>query len=262
MSRKRDIAAHFGAAAASYDQHAQAQRHAADALLARLDTALAGCPPRRALEFGCGTGYLSRGLLARWPDCDWLISDIAPAMVEHCRQQLDGPLARRARFALIDAEQPRLAASDIGGDFELIASSLAFQWFERPGDALAQLYALLAPGGRLAIATLGADSFAEWRASHRALGLPCGVAEYPRAAALAALAPSAARRSLTEERHLVGYRDGRDFLHALKSIGAALPDSGYRSLPAGALRRVLRHFDSTGARISYHLIYLLLEKPR
>ena len=261
MSRKRDIAAHFGSATASYDHHAQAQRHAADALLARLDAALAGRAPRRALEFGCGTGYLSRGLLARWPDCDWLISDISAAMLASCHQRLGTTRGRPPRFAVLDAEHPQLSTSD-GDGFELIASSLAFQWFERPGDALARLYALLTPGGRLAIATLGADSFAEWHASHRALGLPCGVPAYPDEAALTALLPAAGRASLSAERHVIRYRDGRDFLHALKGIGAALPGAGYRSLPAGTLRRLLRHFDRGETQITYHLLYLLLEKPR
>jgi malonyl-CoA O-methyltransferase len=257
--RKAEIAAHFSRAAEHYDQHADAQRAAADRLLALLDEQLAGKPPSSALEFGCGTGYLSRGLLARWPSCNWLISDISADMLAHCEGELRAEqlVGKTTRFALIDAENPQ-----IDTEFALITSSLAFQWFEQPAAALARLYSLLAPGGRLQIATLGSGSFAEWRASHTALDLPCGAANYPDAATLLAMAPNAGKAQLRESSLQIGYRSGRDFLHALKGIGADLPTTGYRGLSAAQMRRVLRHFDAEfSGRISYHLLYLIVEKP-
>lgn len=253
MSRKHTIAARFGEAADSYDQHAEVQRHAADQLLAQLSQALAEQPPLRALEFGCGTGYLSQRLTQRWPACDWLISDISADMVAHCRQRLGDS---SMRFSVLDAEHAALDER-----FDLITSSLAFQWMEQPRETLARLFAQLNPGGQLRIATLGADSFAEWRASHTALDLPCGTPSYPGMQALAAMAPTAATATLSAETYRIDYRHGRDFLRALKGIGAGLPGCDYRGLSAGELRRVLRHFDAHGTQITYQLLYLSLEKP-
>lgn len=248
MGRKRDIAARFGSAAQSYDSHAEVQRHAADALAANLPDVA----PKRGLEIGCGTGYLSSALLARWPEASWLFSDISADMLSHCRNRLGDSTAD---FATLDAEQIALDQR-----FDLIASSLAFQWFEQPARTLAKLFEHLAPGGQLHIATLGAGSFAEWRDCHEVLGLPCGTPNYADADSLRAFAPNNAVASLREEDYVIEYGSGRDFLRALKGIGAGLPDRGYRGLSAGEMRKVLREFDSRGDRITYHLLYLTLER--
>ena len=56
---KRQVAASFSRAAASYDSVAALQRAVADALLARLPVDLR---PQRWLDLGCGTGYCTRAL--------------------------------------------------------------------------------------------------------------------------------------------------------------------------------------------------------
>lgn len=253
MGRKRDIAARFGSAAQSYDSHAEVQRHAADTLAASLPDLV----PTHALEIGCGTGYLSQALITRWPQAQWLFSDISADMLAHCRRRLGRQRLGEtsADFAALDAEHLELDQR-----FDLIASSLAFQWFEQPAQTLAKLFDHLAPGGQLHIATLGAGSFAEWRDCHDELGLPCGTSDYPNAAELRALVPSEATACLSEEDYAIDYGSGRDFLRALKGIGAGLPECGYRGLSAGEMRKVLREFDSRGDRITYHLLYLTLEK--
>jgi malonyl-CoA O-methyltransferase len=103
----------------------------------------------------------------------------------------------------MDGEHP-----DQRGPFDIIASSLAFQWFADLPAAIARLRALLAPGGWLAFATLAEGSFAEWRA---ACGdQPCGIPDYPDAARLAA---SGLRVEV--EHHRVDFGSARDFLRHL-----------------------------------------------
>lgn len=225
MSRKKAIAGAFSAAAATYESAARAQVWAAERLVERLDTLAA---PVSVLELGCGTGLLTRRLDAALPTGSRIFAtDLSPAMIAAARTLLPN-----VSFAVMDAEAPHVA-----GPFDLIVSSLAAQWFADLPTALARLSALLAPGGRLLLATLGSGTFAQWKDAHRALGLESGVPDYPETQALAAWLPGARVESATLT---LDYSDGRDFLKSLEALGAQTPRLGHRPLPPGQLRRIIR----------------------
>ncbi|MBB3267002.1 malonyl-CoA O-methyltransferase [Azospirillum sp. OGB3] len=251
--RKAAIAAAFGKAAPRYEEHAAVQRIAAERLAERV--ARLSLPPRpRVLEIGCGTGFLSRALRERIGPADWLLTDLSPDMLARCRAALGDPAD--SEFRIVDGEQP-----DLDGSFDLIVSSLALQWFRDPAAALARWAGLLAPGGRIAIATLAADSFREWREAHHALGLEAGVPTYPTRHGLDRLWPAGGSGSMEEERLLRRHTDGLEFLAELKGIGAHLPAEGRRPLPSGALRRVLRRLERPeGLTMTHHIAYGLFRK--
>lgn len=251
--RKAAIAAAFGKAAPGYEDHAAVQRIAAERLAERV--ARLPLPPRpRVLEIGCGTGFLSRALRERIGPAEWLFTDLSPDMLARCRAALGDPAD--SEFRIVDGEAP-----DIDGPFDLIVSSLALQWFRDPAAALARWAGLLAPGGRIAFATLAADSFREWREAHRALGLEAGVPAYPTRHDLDRLWPAGGTGSVEEERLLRRHADGLEFLAELKGIGAHLPAEGRRPLPPGALRRVLRRLERPeGLTMTHHIAYGLFRK--
>lgn len=244
MTRKDRVVAAFAAAAKTYDSAAEAQALAAD-LLARRVLGEPPPPSPRVLEIGCGTGLLTRRLLPELGG-EWLITDIAPAMVTAARAA-----APDAGFRVMDGEHP-----DVAGPFDLIVSNLAAQWFADLPGSLTRLTALLAPGGRLVLSTLGRDTFREWRDAHAALGLDCGTPTYPTAAALAAALPSDRPSKVVAEPFVVRYADGRAFLGTLKAIGAGTPAAGHRPLSAAAMRRVLAVLGAP-ATITYE--YLIAE---
>ena len=84
---KRQVAASFSRAAASYDSVAELQRAVGGALL---DSLPDGFVPERWLDLGCGTGHFSRVLAERFPTADGLALDIAEGMLQHARP-LGGP---------------------------------------------------------------------------------------------------------------------------------------------------------------------------
>ena len=84
-NRSAAVAQSFGARAATYDEHADLQRGVAE----RLARLLPQRASPRVLELGCGTGLFSRHLLARYPDGTFLLTDLAPSMVEQCRRNLE-----------------------------------------------------------------------------------------------------------------------------------------------------------------------------
>lgn len=228
------VADAFGRAA-HYDAHAAVQRIVAR----RLADRIAALPLRQAprvLEIGCGTGFLGIGLVDRWPGARWTMTDISPAMIDRARARFSG---RDIGFAVMDGEKPALS-----GKFDLICSSLTFQWFADLAGSVTRLRRLLAPGGRLAFTTLTAGSFTEWRRAHG--DLPAGTHDYPTVQALAALG-----LDVTVETIPMAHAGAREFLHSVKDIGAGTPRTGHRPLTPGQLRGVMARFEASGATASY-----------
>ena len=245
---KSRIARRFGAAAGHYDAASPLQREAAQRLAQRV-LALPLPPQPRVLEIGCGTGHLTRQLLPALGGT-WIVSDIALAMTAECRRWL-GPAAH---YLVMDGERPALAA----GGFDLILASLATQWFLDLPAALAALAPLLASGGHLAMATLGAGTFAEWRSAHETAGVKAATPVYPDASALRRAFPAGLAVEVKEENFVEPLDDPLEFLRGLRRIGADTPAPGARPLTAGRLRQVLRAFAAAGhAGISYHLLYAM-----
>jgi len=249
---KAHIAARFDAAAARYDAHSPLQREAA-LRLARRVMALPAAAPQRVLEIGCGTGHLTRALCDRIGG-EWTLSDIAPAMVHGCARSLSAP----RNYLIMDAERPALKPAS----FDLIVSSLTAQWFAHLPATLAALCALLAPGGRLALATLGRDTFAEWRRAHATLGLQPATHDYPGAAELAQAFPAFMDTEVSEESIVMPLGSPLDFARGLRAIGADSPRPGSRPLGAGQLRRVLRQLAAEAPDgITYRLLYAVARRP-
>jgi malonyl-CoA O-methyltransferase len=245
--RKQRISEAFGAAAARYDDHAAPQRAAA-ALVAELAVRQHPGGVSRILEIGCGTGFLTRDIQAHWPGAELVVTDVAPEMVGRVAQ---GGLVA-GTFLTMDGEQP---AFD-GPWFDLILSSLAFQWFDDLGGAVLRLVGLLRPGGSLFFSTMGQGSFARWRAAHAACGLIAGVPDYPGLDDLQAMLDSYPDAFAFDEHYDLVCSGARDLTTHLKGIGAAVPVEGRVPLTPPQLRRVMAAYDATdeGTEV-YHLLF-------
>jgi len=154
-------------------------------------------------------------------------------------------------FVTMDGEEP---AFD-GPWFDLILSSLAFQWFDDPGQGIARLTGLLRPGGSLIFSTMGADSFGEWRAAHAAVGAMAGTPPYPALSALRAMLAGYPDAFAFDEHWPHDFGGARGFLAHLKGIGATVPVSGHDALSPGQLRAVMRAFDAAGGMATYHVLF-------
>jgi malonyl-CoA O-methyltransferase len=243
IDRKARIAQAFSLGATTYDNAATVQWSVAHRLAERIESAAAESP-QRILEIGCGTGLLSAQLARAFPDCDLLLTDIAPSMLDRCRARM----GNRHRYQLLDGERPE----ELSGQFDLIVSSLAFQWFSDLRGGLSLLSKHLVPRGRLLFATLGCDTFTEWRQVHTDRGLSCGTHHYPRAEDFPW--PDGFSHRLHAEWLVQSHTNGLDFVRNLRVIGAHEPISGYRSLAPGAFRRLLTSLDD-GFSVTYHVLY-------
>ncbi len=240
MIRRHQVTATFGAAAQRYFQYARVQRHAALYLADSLNRLAL---PRQAnvLELGCGTGLLSNLLLRHRPEGAFLLTDASLPMLLEARRHLPG----QARFAVMDAESPA-----VNDTYDLIASNLTWQWFDSPLRSFSRWMALLKPGGWLAVTTLGEKTFQEWAAACIEERLPSGILTHPTRREWESL-PVA----VSEELLSIAHPSALTFLRELHAVGADHPATGYRPLPGGTLRTLLRRHQE-GFTISYHLYYI------
>lgn len=244
-ARKAQIGAAFAAAAARYDESAHVQR-----LVARHLAAFAHAeqitPKADILEIGCGTGLLTREIRETWPHARLTATDIAPQMIAATARH---DLA--ARLLLMDGEAPAF------GDerFDLILSSLTFQWFDDLPAAVARLYDLLKPGGVLLFATMGAESFASWRRAHAKAGQSAGMPEYPALADLEAMLAHLPASRAWEETVPLPQQGGQALIRHFRAIGAHVPRQGYQPLGPATLRHVIDIFDQDGGATQYHILY-------
>ena len=248
ISCKRDIMHAFDKAH-HYHQHAQVQQQVAETLTQRLPQISAPQKPR-ILEIGCGTGFLSLPLLQRWPDGAFVLSDLSLAMVQRCRNTL-AQEKKNVHYAVMDGEQPALSS-----DFDLIAASLVFQWFVDPITSLANLGHLLRPGGHLLFATLGTQTFREWRVACTNHGIHSGLQSYPTASAWIQGWQPLGSTQMHESYITINHPSCLAFLQGLKAIGATVAKPDYRSQSASVLRQLIRSLDqSNGFSITYHILY-------
>jgi len=247
----RRVAARFDNAAASYDAHSAAQRHAARRLAERI-VPLGLSPRPRVLEIGCGTGHLTEQLAIHLPGATILATDLAPAMVDACRTRLGAN--PRQDFAVMDGRHPTSA------DFyDLICGNLVAQWFDDLPGACARQAAQLAPGGVLALCLPGGETFREWRTAHERLGFAAGTLALPTADHCRAALPAHGSLHIETEYWIDQPPGGLDFLRSLRAIGADTPAPGHIPLPPAKLRRVLREVGATPT-ITYEFIYLFWQR--
>lgn len=205
----------FERAAASYDSAADVQRRICTRLAAELP---ATPPPARLLDAGCGTGYARALLQARFPEADYLALDLSPGMLAR--------LAAPCRRIAGDLEHLPLGNASI----DLYWSSLAVQWCEL-AKALAEARRVLRPGGRLALASLGPDTFHELRAAFAGVDDYRHTLAFHSPAEIRQIASNAGLLAVAVHQHteIAHYPDFRSLLKAVKAIGANQVGSGRRT---------------------------------
>ena len=100
-----------------------------------------GPAPRRVLELACGTGEVTRLLLSLGHEVTAL--DFSEAMLDVARRKHEA--ARGLRFLLADAENPM----EPDGSYDAIVCRHLVWTLTTPGQAFAEWYRMLKPGGTL-----------------------------------------------------------------------------------------------------------------
>lgn len=247
----------FSMAAATYDAVAHVQREVANHVLAQLDI---GAAPRRVLDIGCGTGYLTRRLAAMWPQA-WVEGvDSAAGMIDRARQQADHE--GRPFFTLADAVA--YAGTPPQTPYDVLVSSSSLQWMPPLHRTLAHLAGLMRPGGSFAFAVMLDHTLHELQLAQAqvAPGMPPAVPLPSSFTVLAAL--TAARLECSEatvSHHVVHAASASALLRDLRAVGATGGmDARRRHLTRMEMRQLCEYYDAnfrdaTGVVATYRVGY-------
>lgn len=271
---KQVVAKRFGRQAAQYDEHAKVQKIMARRLLEKLDQE-APWTPKRILEIGCGTGYLTERLVQRYPEAELVAIDLSSAMLRVAQDKigLSHPTVQ-IKWIEADAEQ---FVDEPGDPWDLIISNATFQWFQQPLQTARAYRERLAEDGMFLFATFGPDTFTEL---HHAFGEAeqalYGMERNRHGQPFVSLdewkqALSNNNQVVSAEEHyeIERYEDVRAFLRSIQKIGAthAAKDTGSNRTSRSLLLKMIEEYDrmyrkkdeySGGSYVpaTYHCLYV------
>ncbi len=254
---KRQVAASFSRAAASYDSVAELQRNVGTQLIQRLP---AQFQPQRWLDLGSGTGYFSRALAGAWPQAYGVAMDIAEGMLQHAR-----PLGGAQGYVVGDAERLPVRSASV----DLLFSSLAVQWCSDFAAVLAEARRSLQPGGVMAFASLCVGTLRELRESWQAVDGLVHVNRFRHFEDYQRLCGESGLHVLCLEQvpHVLYYPDVRGLTHELKALGAHNLNPGRnggltgRARMTGLLQAYEQFRQPQGLPATYQVVYAVLHKP-
>lgn len=266
MIDKKLLQKRFSVRAATYDRYARVQKKMAGQLMedARRRTIE---PPRRILEIGCGTGYLTERLRQRFPTAEITAVDLAPGMLEMARRRLKDD---SIRWICGDIEEMELTES-----YDLIVSNAAFQWFNELPQTIRKLREQLDAGGSLLFSTFGESTFHEMRASFAKATRQLGVnvaspgQTFLSLSELLALCEEAVENSDLisgkESIKIETFANVRDFFTSIQKIGASNSNATGRIQRPSLLKEMMRNYEKdfrSGGQIpaTYHCLFISIEK--
>ncbi len=163
MDEGTKVGAGFDTAAEQYDEVLRHNREGA----ARLVGALPDGRFDDVLDVGCGTGFVSEQMVARFGTARITGVDPSAGMLDQFRAKLeDLPVeATLIQAGVHDMDVPDAA-------FDAVVSGMAFHWFPEKPAALAAMARRLRPGGVLGILASGTGTDEEFRTILEAIEPP------------------------------------------------------------------------------------------
>ncbi len=141
MINKRRIKKSFNAHACSYDQSAHLQQKVAREVVAQVGALKIN--PTSIVDIGTGTGYIALALKQLFPCAASQACDIAYGMVVVAKAKGEKLFGTNLDFINADAE----CLPYRGEIFDLVVSSLAYQWLSDWKNGLREVLRVLQSGG-------------------------------------------------------------------------------------------------------------------
>lgn len=246
---KHQIAEQFGQAATVYNAQANLQREGAARLLDLMMAHAAKLPLGVILEIGCGTGFITQGLIQNFSQYSLEITDLSAEMLAFCQANVSISDDKTSpSFYTLDAERikqfSRTCAAIVGG--------FVIQWFENPIQSLSQLISQLDSQGMLFISFPTCHSYPEWKHVCHQLNLPFTANPLPDPEVIAAALPPEARLCHAELiEHTTTHASAADFFREMKAIGAGVNQSQKR-LTLRQMKTLLQHWDAQATQVQVH----------
>lgn len=212
---KKQVRAAFQRAAPSYDGAARVQQELGERLMEHLEPVR--ITPAVIVDIGAGTGDVASRVAGRYRGAVVIALDIADRMLRVARTKSRRWFSKQ-RFVCADAE-----ALPLGDDsVDLLLSNATLQWCNEPDRVFVECRRVLKPGGLLMFSSFGPDTLTELRQSFDRID---GRPHVHTFVDMHDLGDALVRGGFTDvvmdsARLTAHYRDVRELLHELKSIGA------------------------------------------
>ena len=219
--------AHFNEHASEYDQHAQIQASIANKLIASLNLSK---EPKKILELGCGTGYVSHKLKSLYPEAQFTCCDISRAMLTQAKAKCG-----EKNFNYLECSFP-----EHDEKYDLIISSMALQWFPQLEDTFALAKKSLTARGQLVFSIPVEGTLEILPQSFARLGYTFEGLQYWEPNSLShTLSKSLKVKNATHFSEVQSFKSAIDFMRNLHHIGANFNTQ----LSTAQLRRLLVDLD-------------------
>ena len=147
----------FSKASNYYHLNAVTQKKTANKLLNITKNITLNTTAKDILEIGCGTGFLTEGLFNSFQEAQFTITDISEKMLKATEHNTKNS---RIKFNInADFIKTDITKSNFMGNYDLITSSLVFQWIPNLNELVFNLKSILKPNGFLCFATLSDSTF-------------------------------------------------------------------------------------------------------
>ncbi|HBI03039.1 MAG TPA: malonyl-[acyl-carrier protein] O-methyltransferase BioC [Paenibacillaceae bacterium] len=245
-----------------HGQYAKVQKVMGDTLLTQMQEQKKTY--HNILEIGCGTGYLTKKLREMFPEAKMTLVDIAPGMIDYVKSTLP---PENMKFICGDMEE-----LDVQDTYDLIISNATFQWFNQLENTIQKLVASLQSEGTLAFSTFGDDTFYELHEATNkakiALNRNKQVQPGPSFYSLdqiedmfIGLGLNHNQTSFSESYYKEHFNKCREFLHAVKKIGANNSLAGNHGMGVALMKKVMEIYDqdyeeNNQVRATYHTMFV------
>lgn len=160
MIDKRRLKKAFNRSASTYDRYAKIQKIVGEELVNIIRKL--SIRPEIILDIGSGTGNISLNLHRIFPQAMIFGCDIALEMVKKAEAKKKGIDSSSLYFLVADGEKLPFKSCE----FNLVVSSLTYQWFNNINSALQEVQRVLKHQGIFAFSLLGGDSMKELKYSY------------------------------------------------------------------------------------------------
>ena len=260
-SKKEQIANNFSKGVSNYLSHSQVQKDSADKLLKIAENSVISLPKGTILEIGCGTGFVTQGLIKQFPNHFFDIIDISEEMLNYCANNLQISEAEKKliQFRKIDGESIKSEQNK----YSAIISSFTVQWFEDIVNSLKRLMNMLQPGGILLLSFPNDHSFPEWKNMCQELNFPFTRNQLPNTEKLIQkLSIPPHKIHLWEEKMTMDYKNAADFFRSIKIIGAGC-NLKQETLSISEMKQLINYWNEQcyphQVEVSYDVTFLLIK---
>jgi malonyl-CoA O-methyltransferase len=260
--KKKLVENNFSKRSEIYGDIAVFQQYAANKLFDCALKALGSKKPRRILELGCGTGFLTRKILEAFPDSEFEICDISQKMLDKCKENT---LSARSRMekdqVLFKCGDLDLVVDGRKNEFDLVISALTFQWIEKLLPVIRSAYKSLVYDGFLIFSSLADGTFDELRDVFGFIGEKYPGPEFLTLSELSDICSDFEEVNISTEIYEESFECALDFLRQVQMTGAG--NATGRPVSPKTLRKVLALYpenEKGGVFAKYNLVICLAEK--